>query len=135
VLEVRIPKARNTKQRQVILEVLRGTNTHPTADWLYQKVRERIPNVSLGTVYRNLGVLKDQEVIQELRHAGCQSRYDGNPQPHYHFFCLDCGRVDNVSIPYCAETEKSIKKAMSGYDIKGHNTEFYGLCPDCTKNN
>ena len=128
-------KARNTKQRQIILEVLKGTNTHPTADWLYQMVREKMPNVSLGTVYRNLGVLKDQEVIQELRHAGNQSRYDGNPQPHYHFFCIDCGSVNDVSIPYCDETEKCIQQSMSEYEVRGHNTEFYGLCPKCKVQN
>lgn len=126
-----MPKARNTRQRQLILEVLKDTKSHPTADWLYQRVREQMPNVSLGTVYRNLGVLKEQQVIQELRHAGNQSRYDGNPHPHYHFFCTDCGRVDDVTLDYTEEAEKWIEDQMPGYDIKGHNTEFYGICPDC----
>jgi len=124
-------KPRNTKQRQLILQVLQETNTHPTADWVYQRVRDRIPNVSLGTVYRNLGVLKDQQVIQELRHAGSQGRYDGNPHPHYHFFCQACDRVDDVTLIYSDEIIKDFLNQMPGYTVLGHNTEFYGLCPDC----
>lgn len=128
-----MPKVRNTKQRQIILRVLKGTNTHPTADWLYQKVKDKIPNISLGTVYRNLGVLKEQELIQELRHAGSQSRYDGNPQPHYHFFCLDCGRVEDVILPYSEQMDQDFQSQMPEYAVFGHKTEFYGCCPDCKK--
>lgn len=126
-------KARNTKQRQLILEVLQSTATHPTADWLYRKVRDRMPNVSLGTVYRNLGVLKEQRVIQELHHAGSQSRYDGNPRPHYHFFCLGCGRVDDVPGHYSQAADRQYESYMPGYTFLGHTTDFYGLCPACHK--
>lgn len=126
-----MPKPRNTKQRQLILDVLRGTTSHPTADWLYHQVRTKMPNVSLGTVYRNLGVLKEQELIQELRHTGSQSRYDGNPRPHYHFFCLQCDRIDDVPLDYSAGPEKAFQEQLPEYVVLGHNTEFYGLCPDC----
>lgn len=126
-------KARNTKQRQLILETLQKTDTHPTADWIYQKVRDKMPNVSLGTVYRNLGVLKEQQIIQELHHAGSQSRYDGNPHPHYHFFCLGCGRVDDVPGLYSEEVDCKFTCNMPDYAVLGHNVEFYGLCPECNK--
>lgn len=124
-------RPRNTKQRQLILEVLRSTKSHPSADWVYQQVRRCIPNISLGTVYRNLGFLKEQKLIQELRHTGSQSRYDGNPQPHYHFFCLNCDKIDDVPLESLEIVENVLRKRMPQYEVLGHNTDFYGLCPDC----
>lgn len=124
-------KPRNTKQRQLILNVLKGTKSHPSADWVYQQVQEVMPNVSLGTVYRNLGVLKKQELIQELRHTGSQSRYDGNPLPHYHFFCINCDRIDDVPLDYREDIEGIIRGQMPEYVVLGHSTDFFGLCPKC----
>ena len=126
-----MPRLRNTKQRQMILEVLRSTYSHPTVDWLYQRVREEMPNISLGTVYRNLNLLKEQGVIQELRYAGQQSRYDGNSQPHYHLTCNYCQRVMDVDIPVQQQLENQLEKAMPEVEISGHNLEFYGACPQC----
>ncbi|HOB35558.1 MAG: transcriptional repressor [Firmicutes bacterium] len=124
-------RPRNTKQRQLILEVLRGTTAHPTADWVYQQVRAVLPNVSLGTIYRNLGVLKEQELIQEVRYPGSQARFDGNPEPHYHFFCLNCDRIEDVPLPFCRDAEEAFRQKLPEYEVMGHNTEFFGLCPDC----
>lgn len=124
-------RLRNTKQRQLILEVLRSTYSHPTVDWLYQKVRKEMPNISLGTVYRNLNLLKEQGIIQELRYAGQQSRYDGNPQPHYHLTCTHCQRVMDVDIPVQKQLDQQLKQALPEVDVLGHNLEFYGICPEC----
>lgn len=124
-------QSRNTKQRQLILEILQGTNSHPTADWVYQRVRDKMPNVSLGTVYRNLGLLKQQHIIQELPQAGGQGRYDGNPRLHYHFYCLNCSRVADVPMPYSTDLDRNAEQNLSGYKLLGHSTEFYGLCPEC----
>lgn len=125
-------RPRNTKQRQLILDVLRETSSHPSADWVYQRVREIMPSVSLGTVYRNLGVLKEQELIQELRHTGSQSRYDGNPLPHYHFFCGKCGRIDDVSLRYSSRGEEAFMEQMPGYVVLGRSTDYFGYCPSCS---
>ena len=86
-------KKRMTKQRKQILEVLKNTNTHPTADEIYEEVKKEIPNISLGTVYRNLNVLSEMDEIMILDYGSSYSRFDGNPKNHYHFKCEQCGKV------------------------------------------
>ena len=73
---------RMTKQRKLILDVLRSTKSHPTADWIYEKVRQEIPNISLGTIYRNLNILRDMGEIMELDYGSKYSRFDGNAENH-----------------------------------------------------
>jgi Fe2+ or Zn2+ uptake regulation protein len=124
-------RTRNTRQRQVILEELCSTKSHPSAEWLYQRVKVKMPNISLGTVYRNLGVLKNQEIIQELSWVGGQSHYDGNPSPHYHFYCLECGKIEDMDKGYSDSCNKEFKEKMPEYVIMGHRLDVYGLCPQC----
>lgn len=126
------PARRMTKQKKIILEILRSTTSHPTADWIYAQARKVLPDISLGTVYRNLNVLKEDGEIMELNYGSTYSRYDGNPQNHYHFVCLSCGRVSDVDMPVLAELEKRAEKAGAG-EVFYHRLEFYGLCPDCSK--
>ncbi|TYP47441.1 Fur family transcriptional regulator [Thermosediminibacter litoriperuensis] len=124
---------RNTKQRALILEVLRSTRTHPTADWIYEKVKKKIPNISLGTVYRNLSTLKEMGEIMELNYGSKNSRYDGNPENHYHFVCLECGQTFDVEdLPVNREIDKEVA-ARNGWKVFYHRMEFYGLCGDCSK--
>jgi Fe2+ or Zn2+ uptake regulation protein len=121
-----------TEQRRTILEVLRSTTSHPTADWVYEQVRVKLPNVSLGTIYRNLRALVEMNEALELDFGSGQDRFDGNPQPHYHFRCLDCGRVLDVPMPNHPELEREAAKLFPG-KITGHRLEFFGLCPDCQR--
>jgi len=121
---------RITRQRQLVLEVLRSTNTHPDAQWIYQRVRRRMPKVSLGTIYRTLGVLKETGLIQELSYGPSFSRYDGNPENHYHIGCIRCGKVSDVDLPLLKTLEKRIKP-MEEFKVIGHRLEFSGICGDC----
>lgn len=123
---------RMTKQRKTILQVLRSTTSHPTADWIYEEVRKEIPNVSLGTVYRNLGILKDMGEILELDFGSTYSRYDGNPLNHYHFCCSECGRVYDIEMPLIKSVEVEAS-TTSGHNIQYHRLEFYGICVECQK--
>jgi len=120
---------RQTRQKQVILEALRRVTSHPTADEVYQMARERIPNISLGTVYRNLEQLCEQGVIRRLALAGSQMRFDGRAYRHHHVRCIRCERVDDVIS--VRGNPNSIDVETAGYTILGHRIEFYGLCPDC----
>ncbi len=129
-------RRRNTKQRQIILEELRKVDTHPTADEVYEMVRQRLPRVSLGTVYRNLDNL---EKTGQIRRAGLginQKRFDGNANDHYHMRCLHCNGVYDTP----AVSEDLIKSAIqevsdsTGFIIIGHQVEFTGTCPRCQKN-
>ncbi len=121
---------RLTSQRKVILEELRKVTSHPTATEIYDMVRERLPRISLGTVYRNLELLSSSDIIQKLDFGETQKRFDGNPAPHYHISCSKCGRVDDIHIPMHHELENQAEE-ISGYEIKGHHVEFHGTCPGC----
>lgn len=123
-------KRRRSRQRNTILRVLRGTKSHPTADWIYEQVKREIPNVSLGTVYRNLRMLKEAGEILELDFGAAQSRFDGNPEPHYHFVCISCGRVLDVDMPVKRSLDEEASQS-SGHKVLGHRLEFYGVCSRC----
>jgi len=121
---------RNTPQRRIVLEELKGVTSHPTAVELYEIVRRRLPKISLGTVYRNLELLSRMGTIQKLEIGGSQARFDGNPDRHCHVRCVRCGRVDDVhglSEDLIAEAPKE----AGGYKILGRRLEFIGICPDC----
>jgi Fur family peroxide stress response transcriptional regulator len=91
-------KTRMTKQRKTILDVLKNTTSHPTADWIYEQVKKEIPNVSLGTIYRNLNLLAEMNKITVINYANDQSHYDGNTEVHYHFRCNNCQRVYDLHL-------------------------------------
>jgi Fur family ferric uptake transcriptional regulator len=123
---------RNTHQRKVMLEELRRLTTHPTAVELYDIVRQRLPNISLGTVYRNLELLAQMNEIQKLDMQGTEARFDGNREPHYHVRCVRCGRVDDVhDLP--ADPVRYESTQLSDYEIVGHRFEFMGICPECRR--
>ena len=121
-----------TRQRKVILKELLKQNTHPSADEIYQMVRRRMPRISLGTVYRNLEVLASMGKIQKLELSGALKRYDWNTEKHYHIRCLHCDRVDDAPIAPLNQLENDLYGATV-FEIIGHNLEFTGLCPDCSK--
>jgi Fur family ferric uptake transcriptional regulator len=120
---------RMTRQRKIILEELRKLKTHPTADELYDAVRERLPRISLGTVYRNLDVLQENGEVLKLESAGSQKRFDGDIRPHYHVRCVRCGRVGDVENEV-ADLDVSGVNAP-GFTITGGTVEFYGVCDIC----
>lgn len=121
-----------TPQRKTVLEVLQESNTHPSADEIYALVRERLPNVSLGTIYRNLELLAGSGEIQKLEVGGTIKRYDWNPKKHYHIRCTRCGRVDDAPIAPLKQLENELNGATI-YTIIGHTLDFVGLCPACSK--
>ncbi len=122
-------KRRNTQQRKVILDILRSTDIHPTADWIYERAREYIPNISLGTVYRNLKILKDEGLILELN-DGKQSRFDGRIDEHFHFKCSNCNSIYDVDAEEAVRINEEILQ-KEGYQIYSYDITFTGICPKC----
>ncbi len=119
-----------TRQRMVILEELRKTVSHPTADELYATVRRRLSRISLGTVYRNLDLLAETGQILKLESAGAMRRFDGNPAPHRHVRCVRCGRVADV--PCGPGDAPDISRlAVDGFHITGARVEYDGVCEAC----
>lgn len=123
---------RMTRQRKVILEELRKQNTHPSADEIYEIVRHRLPRISLGTIYRNLDILSGLGEIQKLELSGSLKRFDWDTNKHYHIRCIHCNRVDDAPIPPLNKLENELYGATV-FEIIGHNLEFVGLCPECSK--
>ena len=121
---------RMTKQKATILETLCSSVSHPTAEWIYQEARKKIPGLSLGTVYRNLNQLRDNGIISELDFGSHQSRFDGNHENHYHLCCTECGRVYDLHMPVIKSIDNKAR-AASGFMVTGHRLEFYGICVEC----
>ena len=124
---------RQTRQREAILKVLRRADSHPTADWIYDEVRKVIPNISKGTVYRNLKILLEEGEISELNLSGSVSRYEGSQEDHYHFRCERCGRVFDLEEPVNKELDEKIAQ-RTGFEVSYHQLEFRGICKDCQQN-
>ncbi|NLK75381.1 MAG: transcriptional repressor [Clostridiales bacterium] len=119
-----------SRQREAIKEYLMHTTEHPTADTIYMNIRKTFPNISLGTVYRNLNLLVDQGEIIKLRcEDGCD-RFDGKTDEHYHFACKRCGKVMDLEMESIEHINKIAGAGFKGR-IDGNVTFFYGLCPDC----
>ena len=123
---------RQTKQRGAILKLLRGGYCHLTADQIYDEVRNEMPNISKGTVYRNLKVLREMGLVSELNLNGTASRFEAKRDSHYHFRCERCGCVFDVDEPINKELDRRIAK-RTGFKISYHQLEFRGLCHDCQR--
>jgi len=121
---------KSSRQRDLVLKVLRCSHSHPAADWIYEKAREEMPNISKGTVYRNLKILKDEGKIRELSISRGILRYDGDVRNHYHIHCLHCGRVDNLPHSFPRISCQQVEEA-TGYQVHGHTLEIAGVCSNC----
>ncbi len=122
-------RTRDTKQRRVVFETIRGTLSHPTADWIFERVRTTLPKISLGTVYRNLSVLKDEGMVREIYGSDRRAHYDAVTTRHAHFICSDCGSISDVhNLPEC---DWRAAKELVGCDVTEQRIEFVGVCPVC----
>jgi len=121
-----------SRQREVIKDFLKTRKDHPTADIVYTNVRTQYPNISLGTVYRNLTLLADIGEIQRLRVGDGVDHFDADVSPHYHFVCTKCGSVVDLVMD---NIDDIINIAGMNFDgkITGHVTYFYGICGNCSK--
>lgn len=119
-----------SRQREAIKEYLAHTKEHPTADVVYMNIRNTYPNISLGTVYRNLNFLAEQGEILKINCRDGSDRFDGNPMLHYHFLCNECGKVLDLNMESIEHINVIANAGFNGR-INGHTTFFYGLCPKC----
>ena len=126
--------AKHFRKRDAILSCLRQTTEHPSADWVYAKLKPEIPDLALGTVYRNLSLFKDQGLITSLGTVGGVERFDGNITPHVHFICTNCHRILDLSqIQVPAELNTAADWA-SGGRVESCQLTFHGRCADCKEN-
>lgn len=121
---------RHSRQREAILALLHSTESHPTADWIYQECKKRFPNLSLGTVYRNLALLVEQGLVLRIQAGSTFDRYEARVTPHYHLVCRGCGTIIDFEMPRDCHLE-SRAALETDFRIEGHQVEFYGLCRRC----
>ncbi|MCI5222178.1 MAG: Fur family transcriptional regulator [Candidatus Electrothrix sp. AR4] len=125
---------RMTHQRELILEELGRCHSHPTADALYERIKKKLPRISLATVYRNLEILSEAGMIKKLEISGRQKRFDRELEQHDHIFCVQCRRVDDIKFNQGRLVSLDAEHNQ-GYKISGCRVEFFGICPKCqTKN-
>ena len=120
-------RERITNQKRVILDYLKSTETHPTAEKVYFEVKKKLPQISLGTVYRILNNLKEKGEIQEI--PSQVSHFDGNVLPHAHFICQNCQKIFDVFLRCEILKNQKIKVGK----IKNYQIIFYGICKKCQK--
>ena len=125
--------SRGSKQRDTILRVVKNSKDHPRADWVYDEVRREIPNISLGTVYRNLRYLAESGEIRQLEIADGTSRFDGNSESHYHFRCEKCGHIFDIDEPVDHSIGERVAK-NNGFIVHRQRMELIGLCNACQVN-
>jgi Fur family transcriptional regulator, peroxide stress response regulator len=115
-----------------MLDLLRSTKAHPTANWLYGKLHKEFPNLSMGTVYRNIGILIQQGLINRIAFGSTFDHLDANMKPHYHFICERCKSISDLEVPPDESLNARPDQAL-GFKVSRHEVEFYGLCPKCSR--
>lgn len=123
---------RMTNQREMILQELKKSREHLTADELYERVKKKMPRISLATVYRNLEILSEARLIGKLEVSGRQKRFDWDTSDHDHIHCVSCNRIDNLDLDR-EELGVQTTGVVSGYKVTGYRLEFSGLCSRCLK--
>lgn len=132
-----IMKAHNySRKRQAICELLMSTREHPSAEWIYNKLKPEYPDLSLGTVYRNLKLLESDGVIHSVTVLDGIERYDAVTDSHAHFVCRYCGKIDDVHIPHNFNSLHEslgveVKKVPGIGEIEYSNIIYYGKCDEC----
>ncbi len=121
---------RTTPQLMAVLEAVRATKSHPTAEELRSLVKDLVPTISLGTVYRNLLLLVEEGYVQRLPTPQGSSRFDGDVSTHQHVICRECGRIADVHLEIDPGALDRIS-VMTGYSELSQSVEFQGLCAGC----
>lgn len=124
----------NSVKRQAIYDCLCSTHEHPTAEMIYNSLKPHFPQLSLGTVYRNLNVLAEEGLVIRVCNVDGQERYDATTADHTHFVCRSCHRVLDVNLPDVVTALYAQIQNCMGCEAEGHNLTIQGLCDKCRTN-
>ena len=125
------PRSKHFRKRDAILNYLRHTTEHPSAETVHAALKAEIPDLSLGTVYRNLSLFKEQGLIISLGSVNGVERYDGNIDPHVHFVCTNCHRIMDLSQIQVPEELNTAASRASGGQVESCQLIFHGRCAGC----
>lgn len=128
-------KRNKSKKREAIYNALTKTSVHPTAEMLYDSLKGEYPELSLGTVYRNLTVLEEDGMVVSVSHEGGHAHYDARIEPHAHFVCRVCQSVTDLELPESGESFYKTIESHMGCKIQSHSLCFEGVCKKCRNKN
>ena len=129
------PGIKHFKKREAVLNCLRSTDTHPTAEWVHSQLRSEYPDISLGTVYRNLAMFKQQGIIASLGTVDGVERFDGNTEPHVHFICNGCDAVIDLMEMQIPAALHNAAETCCGGQVADCQLSFTGQCRSCLEKN
>ena len=122
-------KIRRSEQRELVLQAVLARKDHPTAEAVFKSLHEQAPHLSLGTVYRNLNTLADNDMIGRVGMISGAECFDWDPNSHEHFYCRKCHKIINLDLP---EGElNALIKNVPGLRIEGHCLTVTGVCAEC----
>ena len=121
-----------SRQREAIKDYLSSVTTQPTADTVYMHIKAEFPNISLGTVYRNLNLLADIGEAIKITTPDGGDRFDARTNPHYHFYCKCCKRMIDMDFDHMDKINQLASESFDG-QIESHTMLFYGICGDCLR--
>ena len=124
-------QTKHFRKRDAILNCVRQTDIHPTAEWVYTQIKSEYPDISLATVYRNLNLFKEQGIIASLGTVKGVERFDGNTDSHVHYICTGCGKVVDLRQLRVPEELNQAAASSSGGSVTNCQLTFSGLCKDC----
>lgn len=122
---------KRSRKRDAILQCICGTDVHPSAEWVYQRLKPEIPDLSLGTVYRNLGLFRREGSVVSVGVVNGLERFDGNTAPHAHFICECCGAVLDVGSAAVPEALRELAEEATGGRVTACRLSFTGRCKNC----
>ena len=120
-----------SRKREAIYNTLRGTTVHPTAEWVYETLKPDYPDLSLGTVYRNIKKFCESGKVRSVGVIRGQEHFDGDTSKHSHFVCSGCGRVLDIFEPVVAEDTLADIEMKHEFRIMSEDILFSGVCPNC----
>ena len=126
---------RYSAKREAILDLIRDTKTHPSADWVFQQLKPQFPDLSLGTVYRNLAAFREEGTLTSVGVVNGQERFDAETDPHTHFICSCCGRVCDLLDLVVPDELISAPSQKEGVRVDHYQLTFQGVCRECLQKN
>ena len=126
------PNQKHFRKRDAILDYLRSTTAHPSAETIYTDLKSQIPGLAMGTVYRNLTLFKQQGLVNSVATVSGVERFDANTNPHVHFICTDCDAVIDLHEMQIPESLHTTAACCSGGQVSQCQLSFTGICQSCT---
>jgi Fur family peroxide stress response transcriptional regulator len=124
---------KHSKKRDAILDLIRSTESHPGAQWVYDQLKPSIPDLSLGTVYRNIAFFREEGLVESVGVVSGEERFDGDTSPHPHAVCSRCGKIIDLPDEAKVELNRIFSVDIPNFTIDKRNTVFYGICRDCNE--